>query len=77
MNNRKWEKYFSPFSKKGFKLHSLFLYKRETEVGMLSLSTKTTQGRQPMPQEDQKKKGLYFPVSKNMKFNTKVRWNFQ
>ena len=54
MNNRELENYFSPFSKKGLSCVGL-LYKRESQLGMLSVSTETTQERQQMLQEDQRR----------------------
>ena len=48
MNNRELENYFSHFSRKGFNSVG-FLYKRDTQLGMLSVSIETTQERQQMP----------------------------
>ena len=73
MNNRKLENYFSPFSRKGFNC-VLLLYKRKNQLGMLSVSTETTQERQQMLQEDQRR--VVICASTNMKFNIKVRWNY-
>ena len=50
MNDRQLKNYFLPFSRKGFNCVVYFCIK-ESQLGMLSVSTGTTQERQQMPQE--------------------------